>query len=368
MSIVFFVSSVGDTDLAIATINTLLYEEFKEPIIVVPLTQIAIDRTKPISSNVKLCSLIDITSEKNIYSEKNFSQDAKIHLLKFISTENIKRAYVGVPSPNDEIFAFQIARILPTPCTIAYEFMFTAPEAHPFWNNINVLSEKGCDFAVPFIKAEQEIHAISPKAEVHKIGHVSIDRAFSNANKVDVENIKKQLQLNEEQELIFASGTTQTTEVDKQFLEALLNGLDQGNHQNMQIRFGIHPGIKNIEEYLDVLLDACDRHPNVSKQIKFIITPMIETILRCNVSGADAASIADKVCQAVPGALLNESVIKGKPTYAMKDSEKSYLPDAGIHCTVSGFFSATGKRHFTKEGVGLKDTAGFEMAKLIKRS
>jgi len=47
-------------------------------------------------------------------------------------------------------------------------------------------------------------------------------------------------------------------------------------------------------------------------------------IIRCDLSGTAAA--ADKIAQAVPGALLNKAAMKGKPSYFHAEIAEPYLP------------------------------------------
>lgn len=49
MKIAFFVSSVGDTDLAKATISKIV-EQSSDAILIIPLTTTAIDRTKDLKN------------------------------------------------------------------------------------------------------------------------------------------------------------------------------------------------------------------------------------------------------------------------------------------------------------------------------
>jgi len=71
----------------------------------------------------------------------------------FINENKIQRAYIGVPSSNNEI-PYQIANSIEIPCTIAYEYMFK-PATHSFFNYVNSLAAKeNCDFAVPLSPAK----------------------------------------------------------------------------------------------------------------------------------------------------------------------------------------------------------------------
>jgi len=93
----------------------------------------------------------------------------------FINENKIQRAYIGVPSSNNEI-PYQIANSIEIPCTIAYEYMFK-PATHSFFNYVNSLAAKeNCDFAVPLSPAKNNILGINAAAKIYEIGHLSLDR------------------------------------------------------------------------------------------------------------------------------------------------------------------------------------------------
>src|SRR5206468_3076839 len=100
-----------------------------------------------------------------------------------------------------------------------------------------------------------------------------------------------------------------------------------GKYPNLQLRFGLHPGVKDMDTYLQKLLEICKKYPEIQSQFKIILSAQLENklqhplskfdsifIIQSEVSGSDAAQAADKITQAVPGALLNEAALKGKPS------------------------------------------------------
>lgn len=173
--------------------------------------------------------------------------------------------------------------------------------------------------------------------------------------------------------LFLFSGTTQPIDVDSELVSAILNELASNRYPNLQIRFGLHPGISNKESYLSTLLGICAQYPHLSAQFKIILPPLIEEqvksedilnnsfIVRANVSGPQAANAGAKVAQAVPGALLNESVIKGKPSYFHKETAEPYLPRDFFSKNIQAFFSATtNSKPRTKKELGLNDSTTAE--------
>jgi hypothetical protein len=301
---------------------------------------------------VKRKTFAEITRSSEILKQNKISTENLESIEKFIKDNAIQHAYIGVPSPIDEESAFQIANLLNIPCTLVYEFMFK-PEKHALWNYLPQFTQKkNINFAVPLPAASEDIRALYPEARIEEMGHLSIDRALTSTVSIDVTDVKNRLTVKANEELGFISGTTQPTNVDVNFLEALLSEIDTGQYPHLQVRFGMHPGIKDADNYLKALLIACGRHPNISSQFKIILSPTFEErlvnkpeqsnpfILRCNVPGAEASQAANRVAQAVPGALLNESAIQGKPSYFHAQENKPYLPKSLFSSTIADFLKA----------------------------
>jgi len=154
--------------------------------------------------------------------------------------------------------------------------------------------------------------------------------------------------------------------------------LSTGKYPTLKLRMGIHPGIKNPDLYLQTLLQTCEKYPKTSRQFKIIMTDQIEGrltdplpstpfILRANVSGPSAAEAADRITQAVPGALLNEAALMGKPAYFHEQSVTPYLPKAWFSENVSSFFTAKPQKPHSREELGLEETAPTLMAGLMAR-
>jgi hypothetical protein len=377
MRIAFFVSSIGDTDLAKATISKLADQESVELISIISLTTAADKRTEDLIGNKRISriSLNEITQRADALSNDKVSGEDLAKILFYISENRIQRAYLGVPSTNN-VVPFQIGESLKIPCTIAYEYMFK-PAKHAFWSYVDGLTSKGnCDFAVTLPQAKLDILEISANAKVHEIGHLSLDR--QQENKLDPMPTRKSLSVNIQDELVFISGSTQPIKIDNQFLDAILNEISTENYPSIQLRMGIHPGVKDLDAYLQTLLATCEKYSRTKDQFKIILTDSLEKrlkqpissdlfILRAEVSGSEAAQAADKISQSVPGALLNEAALAGKPSYFHEKSTTPYLPSKWFSESISSFFTAQPQKPRSREDLGLKDTAPNIMAKLLNQ-
>lgn len=376
MRIVFFVSSVGDTLLAKATMTKLRGKNLKDVMFIVPLTSTAVTHTADLAEidQIYRISLDQIINQPNALDRKQISLEEIEHISQFIQENNIDRAYIGVPSVNNDI-PFQIANNLAIPCTIAYEYMFK-PQDHTMWNYIDELAAKDkCDFAVPLITAKDDILAKNSNAKVQEIGHLSIDRA-QETNFINSQSVREALSVNTEKEFIFISGTTQPTKTDNTFLNALLGEIATGKYPHLQLRMGLHPGVSDADEYLQALIKTCENYPDTKAQFKIIITKQFKNklkstsllndfILEAEVAGAEAAQAADRVAQAVPGALLNEAALKGKPSYFHDQSAIPYLPREWFSNNLAAFFTDKSQRSHSREELGLKEPAPDALAKLM---
>lgn len=377
MKIAFLISSVGDTDLAKATIAKIVAQS-TDTIIVIPLTATAFDRTKDLqgTKNISVVSIEEITKQEGFFARDQISEQEIEAVRVFLAQSDIQHAYVGVPSNNNEI-PYQIARRLAIPFTVAYEYMFK-PEIHSLWKYVDELASKqNGNFAVPLDSAAIDFQKLNNKANTHVIGHLSLDRVQRNS--VDLSKTRTILSVDSEQELIFISGTTQPTEVDNQFINALLTELSTGKYPSLQLRMGIHPGINDLDAYLKTLLKTCEMFPEIKNQFKIILTKQIAIklknplaaastfIAQADVSGSEAAQAADKVTQAVPGALLNEAALQGKPSYFHEKSAKPYLPRRWFSETIATFFTAKSQPPRTKEELGLTDSAPSVLSKILTK-
>ncbi|WP_131782830.1 hypothetical protein [Legionella gresilensis] len=393
MALAFFISSIGDSDLAKKTIEYLQNTGFSDDLYVIPLTLVAQDRIKDLSFEDKLhLAILDTITGKPSITYNRLSQDELIRVKEFVTARNITNCYLGVPSAVDDESAYQLVKNISPfiPCTIAYEYMFK-PKNHPFWEKyINTLATlPNCQFATPLKAASADILAINASANVAEIGHLSIDRALTAIPPIDNQATRQKLLLSETDELIFLSGTSQPIDVDTAFIEALLSELQRGEHPHMQVRFGIHPGQKDLINYCKRLFSLCDKFNEVEKQFKIILPEAIKQILlkdnkeqvselpiqskpyilEAEVKGPDACAAALKVGQAVAGALINEEAVKGKKPYCHDQNVKPYLPNHLFANNMQLFFSEKNIPPVTKQDLDLLDESAPQlMAKLLLRT
>lgn len=376
-AIIFFISSLGDTDLAKETIKELT----NQACYVVPLTPTAVERTQDLINTDERLTVVSLQSLLNREALPKLLERADIEkLTQYIAQHNIEMAYVGVPS-NNETLAYDIAKQLNISCIVANEYMFNDP-SHAFWCALPELANKeSMQFAVPLVGASEVIRAKVFNAKVITMGHLAIDRALTSPPLSDeqVLLIREKLDLKADQDSVFISGTTQPLGVDLEFIKALLAELATGNYPNLALRVGLHPGVSQKDDYLDDILKECHKYLSLSNQFKIILTEVDESklerikgiespfLLRQNVPGAQAASVSSKIAQAVPGALLNEAVLLGKPGYFHNKITTPYLPHDRWSPTLTHFFNAKKTEQLNYNDLHLEEACAKTMAKHFRK-
>ncbi|MBL7479267.1 hypothetical protein [Legionella bononiensis] len=382
MKVAFFISSAGDTDLALKTIKAMeLKNECKT--VLVSLTKTADERVNTFEST-SLLQKYNISGILNLvpglYPASISSEEQRSSIINFVEQQQFDYVYLGVPSVNNTM-PFQIAEFISDkPVLIAYEYMFKS-DAHCLWQHVPLLKEKAnVQWAVPLKDALNDFELVD-QDKLHITGHLSIDNAFlaSPATSSSIDSIREQLQVPSQQSLAFISSTTQPVSVDEQFIECVLQELQQT--PNMHVRLGLHPGIQDFDTYLEKILSVYRKYPAISAQFKIILPENIvskiklpelsinapeyqDVFLRVNINGNDAACAADRVAQAVPGALLNQAILEGKPAYSHLG--KPYLPQSYFSSSISGFFAGVRQSPKIKSDLGLDErTAPERFADLI---
>jgi len=378
MRIAFFLSSIGDTDLALRTIESMNGDH---QVFIIALTNVAQQRIENFSSPLlhskrSLPELLHLGPE--LFPKDVCNPDQIRAIVESIDSDGIDQVYCGVPSVNNQI-PFQIALALDNkPVLMAYEFMFK-PESHCMWNYVFQLNKPNVTWALPLDSAKADFH---PDQKMTIVGHLSIDNAFSagGAGSKSPESIREQLGVLADQSLAFVSSTTQPVEIDKGFLNCLLSELP--NHPHVQVRLGLHPGIQDLDAYLSEILSVERAHPRAASQFKIIFpdnlrsrlkspnlsidNPMFQQVfLKRNITGSEASTAADRVAQAVPGALLNQAVLEGKSAFAPEG--KPYLPKNNFAKNASQFFSERRKLPLNNKDLGLDEkTAGERCAAILQ--
>lgn len=399
MKLAFFISSAGDTDLALSSIKAI-ETHGKHEVLLIPLTKTAQDRIANFNSTLKTTKITLpelLTTENKTFPDGSCSKEQLDKLMNYLQKERVEQVYCGIPSISSNI-PFQIAAALEDiPVLMAYEFMYK-PDVHQLWEHLSTLKNRSnVRWALPLNHAVIDFGVVD-KSKLHIIGHLSIDNAFAakpptaasdeelakilKAKQDRTDKTKKSLQITEGKSFAFVSSTTQPVAIDSTFLNCLLDVLPK--HPNINVRLGLHPGIENLDVYLTELLAVYKKHHNECKsQFKIILTdslfsklkkpeltvnnPEFEQVFICaNVSGNEAAEAADRVAQAVPGALLNQGVLEGKPSYT--HFGKPYLPEKYFSSTIASFFAEKRQKARSKEELGLdKRTAPERCAEVLLR-
>lgn len=125
MKVAFFVSSVGDTDLALSTIKSM-ESKGENQALLISLTKAAQQRVESFNSTLlvdkkTLPEILHLSSES--FLDGRCDAEQLEHIVEYIKLQGIHHAYFGIPSVNNEI-PFQIAGALDDlPVLMAYEFM-----------------------------------------------------------------------------------------------------------------------------------------------------------------------------------------------------------------------------------------------------
>ena len=374
MVVAFFVSSVGDTDLALGTIKAMESKSV-DKVLLISLTKAAQQRVGGFESTLlidkkTLPEVLQLSSE--LFLDGRCTEEQLKNIVQYIKSQGVNHIYFGVPSVNNEV-PFQIAAALDDiPVLIAYEFMFK-PESHCLWGYLAALKSKAnVQWALPLAAAVEDF---GKDDKMHIIGHMSIDNAYSIKvpGPKSAEKIREYLQVTSSQSFAFVSSTTQPVEIDATFLDCLLTELP--NHPHVQVRLGIHPGIQDLDAYLTEILAVYTKYGDAGNQFKIILpdnlvgrfnTPELsidnpqfqDVFLRVNINGSEASMAADRVAQAVPGALLNQAVLEGKPAFSHLG--KPYLPRHYFSSSVTTFFSGLRQPSPVKEDLGLDTKTAVE--------
>ena len=361
MAIAWFISSSGDTELALATINEIQHKLPAEQIFLIPIAAPAIAQTASLPSQPNLTRILlrDIINSQ-VSAALTLIQITEIEKINaFINTHSIRHILLGVASFNNEV-PFQIAQHLRIPYTIVYEYMFKLLQ-HKLWDYVDELATNPfCSFAVSLPHAADDIKKYNANAKINLIGHLSIDHALKKAT--INQKIKETLEVNPQEDFIFLAGSSMPDQADNEFLQAFLSAYATQNTRP-PLRFGVHPGIGNVSHYLESMLAICAKHKEISANIKFILPADIHKklsgktrsrlLLPSSLPNRTIAQLAAKIAQVVPGALLNEAIVQGKPGYIHDSSAQPYLPNAWFEQDVAAFLRGVQQAPHSRKELGL---------------
>ena len=343
--LIFFCSSLGDAEFAKDTIRSLSEKSGKQCSIIALCHVVE----PSLASFAALYPNVTMVREINDVLIKDCSND---EIVDFVKRATFSNAFIGMPSNNEETRAMQIALSLDIPVIFASEFMFEPPREHAIWQYHNLLCQKeNIQFAVPL--SGTSLFAGHPRR--HIVGHRALSKMSSYIPmSIDQKHaILAQLNVISTDRLAVISGTTQPPGVDTEFLSTLLDELPK--HPTVQLRFSIHPGVKqDMLIYINSLI-AIAKQMDTGNQFKIILNDKIKEkltpaqlaeflaepfIIETNVSGPDASSAADAIAQAVPGELVNTAASQGKPTFVTQADNHSLLPSSWVTNSSACFFTA----------------------------
>lgn len=390
MTTVFFVTSAGDTDLAIATADRLFTEQNQQKICFAPLSKLAADRISKHTFSMNNKAELDVFPQLDLIVDNKLHEEGVTNISAYLKRNAVTSAYFGVPSsnnPNETLAAFELAEQLDENLNkiIAFEYLYKE-ENHPIWDKLPKLAAlKKTTISVPTYDALDDVlpNGISGKFEV--VGHLCFDKAkqqLSTTATDDTNKTREQLNLKESDKLAVISGTSIGQSADLPFVKAILEELKTGRYNNLQLRFAIHPGVKEPIKYFSELLNLCEEYPKCAKQFKIILTPEFlaqklenhqfdakyeKFVQRCSVSGPAASNAAKAVAQAVPGALVNESAVLGKDAYCFQPV-KSYLPSNMMSKDLKSFLAGGSDVRLEKNlQIDQKDASSVLAKKLVAR-
>ncbi|HHF7349302.1 TPA: hypothetical protein ACPSKE_002506 [Legionella feeleii] len=204
MKIVFVVGSVGDTNLALRTIDAL--SPAGQEITLISLTKAAQQQVSSIKTplSVKTIALPELLQLDN-FVEGLLTQEQLKMVVSHLEKQKVDYAYIGVPSVDNEI-PFQLAESVSMPVLMAYEFMFK-PDSHCLWKHVPTLSTRSnVKWAVPLSIAKDDFQV--PSNQLFVTGHLSIDNAYATSNTSSnktPQEIRETLDVSKEQSLAFIS-------------------------------------------------------------------------------------------------------------------------------------------------------------------
>lgn len=381
MKLGFVVSSIGDTDLALETAKVLRKQGHQTTFISVTTVAenriIAAAKLAPIT-HYSLYDLLILNPEFPLYRCTRKQLD---RLMQFVSKQRFSHMYVGLPSERNNEIALQIAeRIRHIPVLMASEFMFTPNPAHSIWQHLFKLQQNSKLHWLVSLKSAYEAFKLDP-ARADAVGHLSIDRALQTVS-FDTAKIRQNLGA-ADSSLMFLSSSTQPADYDARFLHAVLSELP--NHATIQIRLGLHPGIRDLDTYLSTIIPIYLEH-DAPKRFQIIVPPswkakfkrpkehidnpeLASLFVFKEISGAEASAAAKGVMQSCAGALLNEAVVRGKPVYAtLSEEEPPYLPITRFASSPDILFKSEVQPRLEKHHLGLSEqTAAEASAEVLLR-
>lgn len=389
MSVLLVCHSVGDTN-ALLPVAEIIKQEQKPYILAVGATAEA--KLRDGVPGAEVLFLSDWIGKENaaLVEDSPLTEKMLAQVKKHLKALEVTRALIGTPSKNDAAAPFQIAEILSAQLKsgiVFNDYLFEEKE-HTFWKTLKKQDEwqRQYTFFMPLPYAVADAKDANSSVFVDAVGHSSIDAAL-NAGKVPLDLLaenRNALKVDGDA-ILFISGT-KDAEADRELLKALLETLSKDSQlNNIQIRFGLHPGAGNLQAYIEQISTLFEEaeFSDFRSCFKFIITEKVaakidssqldaDLLLSADISGDEAAMAADGVACSVPATLLNKKLISGGPAYSHQD-KRMYIEGAltgpgNLSLFCLNVSNKKTRDPMTREDLGLKessDDAATVMAKTL---
>lgn len=387
MSTLFVCHSTGDTNVILDVARELLSNSH-DSITILVVGQAAKRKLESLNEgdSLKKSERVNITYLSKIIGEQEMlkSEDDKLSekqlslLSEAINKMKISKALIGTPSKNNAQIPFQIAAFIAEHLEVGVifnDYLFKE-QKHIYWNTLtqNDKWQHTYTWCVPLLSTQKELEHTNKDVKSAVVGHPSIEACINTPEQNNsIDAIRKQLGINDETALLFISGT-KDLKADQSLLEEIFQARNETENKNIQIRFGLHPGINDLDAYMKELTNHVEQDAaELGQYFKFIITDKLlprvnlkdindSLICKADVNGDNGAAAADGVACSVPATLATKSAITGKPAYYSNADKKSYLPADRMFVgksNISHFFKSlsdkTVKGIISKEELNIPD-------------
>jgi len=262
----------------------------------------------------------------------------------YLMLKHFTHILVGIPGQPQVAAPLQIAKQLAEQIqygAIYNEYLFYDP-SHCFWQYI-ADQQPWCaayDWLVPLPQIREKIHKQNPYLTCYVVGHMLLEqqRQPYQPSIVQSEAFRDALDLKRESPLILLAGT-KDTELDGQLIHLLAEHNGELRQANSQLRMTLHPGLVDAIGYLNAIADKLDRKTiyKLRQYFKIILPLSVMTYqhelteslhdltLQSTMTSPMLFPLTDGLCSALPSALLNLSIWRGKPCFYLAGEYEPYI-------------------------------------------
>ena len=334
----FFVSSMADANLAIDCIDKIKRETSHAPIYWIPLSPVVMASNFP--------ELPAKLSNRGAYHESDHEWQQLLWQIRAVDY----LPFVGVASAGSNQRYQRVLQALGGQAVLVNPFMYEESDNPAFQVQATATPPKATHLVVPTKGAQsywQERHpGVANNVLVYRPRQAS-----TTISKAVHANRRGELGIVENnQRLLYVSGTTQAAKQDILLLRSILQSLASGQHPEVQVRICLHPGKLRdtsllagapndatvAEMYVASLLALLGEHRAQAGQCKLVFNAALSAELeeivpdfardyshfthRLEPNGnlaAAVAEVADGVAQAVPGAAINNALDHVQPALVL---------------------------------------------------